>query len=207
MRQVSPCVVVSLENVVMDINELVKGMEMTRREYEARKERDPPPILKDFLANSDDKLSKLKVDTKTAQVSVSIWLQLVLLAQSIDNLFQSYIVLCDNNNVTYQMRLFVYYWLMLRTDLKEVGLCTLRSKTNLTELRTLAVDKILTVVKGHYYCSLLKFSNERENVVCTFCPCNLQVLVSTTFVDVCQMSVIGSTPLCVSVVGHLCAGG
>ncbi|KAI0214437.1 Formin-like protein [Lamellibrachia satsuma] len=58
---------VSLENVVMDINELVKGMEMTRREYEARKERDPPPILKDFLANSEDKLSKLKVDAKTAQ--------------------------------------------------------------------------------------------------------------------------------------------
>ncbi|KAK2180878.1 hypothetical protein NP493_421g02041 [Ridgeia piscesae] len=58
---------VSLENVVMDISELVKGMEMTRREYEARKDRDPPAILKDFLANSEDKLTKLRADAKTAQ--------------------------------------------------------------------------------------------------------------------------------------------
>ena len=65
----SYCVVVSLENVVMDISELVKGMEMTRREYEARKDRDPPAILKDFLANSEDKLTKLRADAKTAQVS------------------------------------------------------------------------------------------------------------------------------------------
>ena len=52
----------------MDINELVKGMEMTRREYEARKDRDPPAILNEFLANSEDKLTKLRADVKTAQV-------------------------------------------------------------------------------------------------------------------------------------------
>ena len=54
---------------MVDISELVKGMEMTRREYEARKDRDPPAILKDFLANSEDKLTKLRADAKTAQVS------------------------------------------------------------------------------------------------------------------------------------------
>ena len=43
---------------------------MTKREFEARKERDPPLILKDFLNNSEDKLKKLKQDAKTAQVRI-----------------------------------------------------------------------------------------------------------------------------------------
>jgi formic-like protein len=59
---------VSLENILSDISELEKGMEMTRKEYDARKDRDPPVILKDFLANSDDKIKKLKADAKSAQV-------------------------------------------------------------------------------------------------------------------------------------------
>jgi len=63
------CIVVSLENVITDIAEMEKGMEMTKREYEARKERDPPVILKDFLANSEDKIRKLRADAKSAQVS------------------------------------------------------------------------------------------------------------------------------------------
>lgn len=42
-------------------------MELTRREFDARKERDPPVILKDFLANSEDKLRKLRTDLKTAK--------------------------------------------------------------------------------------------------------------------------------------------
>ena len=54
-----------------DLGELTKGMEMTKREFEARKERDPPLILKDFLTNSEDKLKKLKQDAKTAKVSFS----------------------------------------------------------------------------------------------------------------------------------------
>jgi len=60
---------VSLENVITDIAEMEKGMEMTKREYEARKDRDPPVILKDFLVNSEDKIKKLRTDAKSAQVS------------------------------------------------------------------------------------------------------------------------------------------
>ena len=42
-------------------------MELTKREYEARKDRDPPTILQDFLNNSVDKLVTLKQNSKTAQ--------------------------------------------------------------------------------------------------------------------------------------------
>ena len=42
-------------------------MDLTKREHDARKERDPPLILKDFLSNSEDKLKKLKTDAKTSQ--------------------------------------------------------------------------------------------------------------------------------------------
>ena len=62
--------VVSIENIMTDLTELTRGMDMTKREFEARKERDPPLILKDFLNNSEDKLKKLKQDAKTAQVSI-----------------------------------------------------------------------------------------------------------------------------------------
>ena len=51
-----------------DITELEKGMDMTKKEYEARKERDPPIILRDFLFNSEEKIRKLKADAKLAQV-------------------------------------------------------------------------------------------------------------------------------------------
>ncbi len=61
-------VAVSIENITSDLVELTRGMEMTKREFEARKDRDPPLILKDFLNNSEDKLKKLKQDAKTAQV-------------------------------------------------------------------------------------------------------------------------------------------
>jgi hypothetical protein len=58
-----------MENIVVDMNELDKGMEMTKKEYEARKNsRDSPVILKDFLNNSEDKLKKLQSDLKTAKV-------------------------------------------------------------------------------------------------------------------------------------------
>ena len=63
-------IAVSIENIVTDLTELTRGMDMTKREFEARKERDPPLILKDFLNNSEDKLKKLKQDAKTAQVSL-----------------------------------------------------------------------------------------------------------------------------------------
>ena len=64
---------VSLDNVIIDINELERGMELTKREYEARKDRDPPVILKDFLNNSEDKMKKLKTDSKSAQVRPRIY--------------------------------------------------------------------------------------------------------------------------------------
>ena len=63
-------IAVSIENIITDLAELTRGMDMTKREFEARKERDPPLILKDFLNNSEDKLKKLKQDAKTAQVSI-----------------------------------------------------------------------------------------------------------------------------------------
>ena len=52
-----------------DVHELEKGMEMTKKEYQTRKERDAPTMLKDFLSNSEDKLRKLIADVKTAKVS------------------------------------------------------------------------------------------------------------------------------------------
>jgi len=69
---------VSLENIITDIAEMEKGMEMTKREYEARKDRDPPVILKDFLTNSEDKIKKLRTDAKSAQVSECLLLMSVL---------------------------------------------------------------------------------------------------------------------------------
>lgn len=58
-----------MENIIVDIHELEKGMEMTKKEYDARKNsRDLPVILKDFLSNSEEKLKKLQSDQKTAQV-------------------------------------------------------------------------------------------------------------------------------------------
>ena len=62
---------VSLENVLTDVHELEKGMDSTKREYDARKHsRDQPTILRDFLMNSEDKLRKLQSDVKTAQVLI-----------------------------------------------------------------------------------------------------------------------------------------
>ena len=60
-----------MENITTDIHELEKGMEMTKREYDLRRtSRDQLVILKDFLANSEDKLRKLLSDVKTAQVGL-----------------------------------------------------------------------------------------------------------------------------------------
>ena len=65
-------VLVSLENVVTDITELKKGMELTRREYEARKDRpNVPEVLQVFIGNASDKLSKLIADAKVAQEAYS----------------------------------------------------------------------------------------------------------------------------------------
>ena len=59
-----------LDNVLLDIRELEKGMDMTKKEVEARKSRDVPLVLQDFLNNSEDKLKKLKIEAKKAQVKI-----------------------------------------------------------------------------------------------------------------------------------------
>ncbi|XP_076094984.1 formin-like protein 3 isoform X3 [Mytilus galloprovincialis] len=68
LRFLEKAAIVSMENIIVDIHELEKGMEMTKKEYDARKNsRDLPVILKDFLSNSEEKLKKLQSDQKTAQ--------------------------------------------------------------------------------------------------------------------------------------------
>ena len=62
-------VTVSLDNILTDISELEKGMELTKKEFEGRKDREPPVVLKDFLSNSEDKLKRLQHDAKNARVS------------------------------------------------------------------------------------------------------------------------------------------
>lgn len=58
---------VSLENVITDVNELEKGMENVRKEFDVRAKSPPNLVLKDFLANSEDKLRKMKHESKMAQ--------------------------------------------------------------------------------------------------------------------------------------------
>ncbi|CAG5120372.1 unnamed protein product, partial [Candidula unifasciata] len=70
LRFLDKAAVVSMENISTDIHELERGMELTKRESQLRKDsRDYPLILKDFLANADDKFKKLLGDVKTAQDS------------------------------------------------------------------------------------------------------------------------------------------
>jgi len=72
LKHMEKAATVSLENILTYINDLEKGMEMTRREYEARRDRDPPAILRDFLANSEDKIKQLRADSKSAQEKYSL---------------------------------------------------------------------------------------------------------------------------------------
>lgn len=57
----------SLENVLTDVHELEKGMELVKKEHELRGKDRQSVVLKDFLNNSDEKLKKLKMDARTAQ--------------------------------------------------------------------------------------------------------------------------------------------
>lgn len=59
---------VTLEIVMGDVNELDKGMEAVRKEVNAVKgNAQQNPILRDFLANSEEKLKKMKTQSKNAQ--------------------------------------------------------------------------------------------------------------------------------------------
>ena len=65
---IPPChTTVSIDNILVDIGELERGMEMTRRECHHRK--DAPVIMKDFVTNSEEKIKKLKSDAKVTRVS------------------------------------------------------------------------------------------------------------------------------------------
>lgn len=57
---------VSLENVMADVTELDKGMEVVRKEADVRNKGPHNPVLKDFLTNSEEKLRKLKQEAKNA---------------------------------------------------------------------------------------------------------------------------------------------
>lgn len=55
---------VSLENVLLDVRELGKGMDLIRRECSLHDH----SVLKGFLQASDAQLDKLQRDAKTAEV-------------------------------------------------------------------------------------------------------------------------------------------
>lgn len=58
---------VSLENVLLDVRELGKGMDLIRRECSLHDH----SVLKGFVQASDAQLDKLQKDAKTAEVSVT----------------------------------------------------------------------------------------------------------------------------------------
>ncbi|KAB0394773.1 hypothetical protein E2I00_003831, partial [Balaenoptera physalus] len=55
---------VSLENVLLDVKELQRGMDLTKREYTMH---DHNTLLKEFILNNEGKLKKLQDDAKIAQ--------------------------------------------------------------------------------------------------------------------------------------------
>ena len=55
----------SLENVLLDVKELGRGMELIRRECSIHDN----SVLRNFLSTNEGKLDKLQRDAKTAEVS------------------------------------------------------------------------------------------------------------------------------------------
>lgn len=68
MSRYSPvltCVcLVSLENVLCDVKELQRGMELTWREFSVQHN----ATLKDFISRNESRLNKLQEDARIAQV-------------------------------------------------------------------------------------------------------------------------------------------
>ena len=60
------CFPVSLENITSDVHELEKGMDLVRKEYELRGKEKHNTVLRDFLNNSEDKLRRLRSDSRAA---------------------------------------------------------------------------------------------------------------------------------------------
>ncbi|KAG7466951.1 hypothetical protein MATL_G00147870 [Megalops atlanticus] len=64
LHYVEKAAAVSLENVLLDVKELQRGMELTKREYSMHGHN---TMLKDFIATNEGKLKKLQDDAKIAQ--------------------------------------------------------------------------------------------------------------------------------------------
>lgn len=60
---------VSLENVLLDVKELQRGMDLTKREYTMH---DHNTLLKDFILSNEGRLKKLQDDAKIAQVGTCV---------------------------------------------------------------------------------------------------------------------------------------
>lgn len=56
---------VSLENVLLDVKELQRGLDLTKREFTMH---DHNTMLKEFIQTNEGKLKKLQDDAKIAQV-------------------------------------------------------------------------------------------------------------------------------------------
>lgn len=75
-----------------DVHELEKGMEISKKEYQTRKERDAPIVLRDFLGSSEEKLKKLITDVKTAKV----WMRFLLIMSHLRFLQQMSFIFLNN---------------------------------------------------------------------------------------------------------------
>ncbi|CAH1122122.1 unnamed protein product [Ceutorhynchus assimilis] len=67
LQYIEKAAVVSLENIFTDVHELEKGMEAVRKEAEIRGRGNCSLVIRDFLANAEDKLRRLKTDSKVSQ--------------------------------------------------------------------------------------------------------------------------------------------
>ncbi|OBS74535.1 hypothetical protein A6R68_14927, partial [Neotoma lepida] len=64
LHYVEKAAAVSLENVLLDVRELQRGMDLTKREYTMH---DHNTLLKEFILHNESKLKKLQDDAKIAQ--------------------------------------------------------------------------------------------------------------------------------------------
>lgn len=60
---------VSLENVLLDVRELQRGMDLTRREYSMHGHNS---LLKDFIQHNESRLKKLQDDARISQVETKL---------------------------------------------------------------------------------------------------------------------------------------
>lgn len=63
---------VSLDGILQDIRSLERGMEMSKKEFLVQ---DDSTVLKDFIKVNSEQLQTLAKDSKTAQVSLQIYIK------------------------------------------------------------------------------------------------------------------------------------